>query len=211
MNKSAVILDFDGTIADAEAALMKIYKSISSRYNLPELTRKDYYRLRKGSPREVMHWSGIKFWQIPKFLRIGRSEYKKHIDDITLFDGIAEVIDNLRKTHDIYVLSSNDQATVKKILKNNKLKTDITILRASSIFGKDKILKKLLRTHKYNADNSWMVGDEVRDIQAGKKAKTNTIGVSWGLQSREGLLKANPDYIAKKPEDIKKIISKGQS
>lgn len=203
-----MVLDFDGTIADAEEAFIAIYKSLSQKYNLPEFNRKDYYRLRKGSPREIMRWSGIKFWQLPRLVRIGRTEYKKHINDIRLFKNMSTVIKELSKSRDVYILSSNDNKTVKKILQNNKLDAKVTILTASSLFGKDKALKRLLKKHKYMAGKSWMIGDEARDIEAGKKARMNTIGVSWGLQGREGIKRSGPDHIATKPEQIIDFIAK---
>jgi len=208
MGKKAVVLDFDGTIADAEEVMLRVYEPLAEQYSWPKLTRKDYYRLRKGNPRDVMRWANIKIWQIPKLLRVGRAEYKKHVRDIKLFDGISEVLERLSKDYDIYILSSNDRDTVGKILKNNKLGVPVTILHGSPLFGKDKALKKLLRTHKYSSADSWMIGDEIRDIEAGKKARMNTIGVTWGLQSEEGLKKAKPDEIVKNPHKIAEIILK---
>ncbi|HEX5455805.1 MAG TPA: HAD hydrolase-like protein [Candidatus Saccharimonadales bacterium] len=205
MRREAVILDFDGTIADAEEVLLRIYKPMAEELGWPKLTKRDYYRLKKGSPREIMRWANIKIWQIPRLLRLGRAEYKKHIKDIRLFDGIPEVLEVLSEDKDVYILSSNDKATVHKILKLNKLKADVRILQGSPLFGKDKALKKFSKTG-YIRSRCWMIGDEMRDIQAGKKAGMNTIGVTWGLQSLEGIKKANPGYIAKKPQDIVKFI-----
>lgn len=200
--KPVIVFDFDGTIADAEEALMNIYNSLQTKHNWRKLTREDYYRLRRSRPREIMRWAGIKIWQIPRLLTIGRREYKKHINEITLFPGISKVIDKLSREHDIYILSSNDQSTVKKILTQNKLTSEVKILKGSSLFGKDKALKKLLRSRRYSAKDSWMIGDEIRDIEAGRKAKMNTIAVTWGLQSADGLKKAQPSHLAKKPADI---------
>lgn len=201
-----MVLDFDGTIADAEEVMIRVYKPLAEKHGWPELTRKDYYQLRKARPREVMRWANIKIWQLPKLLRLGRIEYKKHADEIKLFSGMSEAIEKLAKNYDVYILSSNDHDTLSRILKNNKMSSPATILQGSPLFGKDKALKKLLKSNKYAAKDAWMIGDEVRDIEAGKKARMNTIGVTWGLQSAEGLKKAAPDKIVRKPEDIVKII-----
>jgi phosphoglycolate phosphatase len=209
MGQSAIVLDFDGTIADVEKIMLEIYGPVAKKYDWPKMTRKDYYRLRKGSPRDVMRWANIKLWQVPKLLRVGRAEYKKHIPDVRLFEGIPQLLDELSSQGDICILSSNDHDTVRKILKNNRLRTEVNILHGSPIFGKDRALKKLLKSRKYDVKSSWMIGDEIRDIVAGKKVRMNTIGVTWGLQSEEGIKKASPDYIAKKPEEIAKIILKG--
>lgn len=205
-SKKAVVLDFDGTIADAEPVLLKIYEPLAAKNGWPKLTRKDYYRLKKGGPREVMRWADVKLWQIPKLLRLGRTEYKKHAHEVRLFPGISEVLSRLAQKADVFILSSNDPETVRIILKANGIKTPINILRGSSLFGKGKVLKKLLRNHGYNPGDSWMVGDEIRDVQAGRSAGMNTLGVTWGLQSEAGIRKSSPDSIARKPDDILKFI-----
>lgn len=205
MKKEAVVFDFDGTIADAEEVLLNIYKPIAEEFGWPKLTRQDYYRLKKGTPRDIMQWANVKIWQIPRLLRIGRAEYKKHVKDVKLFDGMPDVLEELSTDKDIYILSSNDSAAVQKILKLNRLKAEVTILQGSPLFGKDKALKKLSKSG-YVRSRCWMIGDEIRDVQAGKKAGLRTIGVTWGLQSLEGIKKANPEYIAKKPADIIKFI-----
>ncbi|HEX5797440.1 MAG TPA: HAD hydrolase-like protein [Candidatus Saccharimonadales bacterium] len=205
IRKQAVVLDFDGTIADAEDVLLKVYDPLAKKYGWPKLTRRDYYRLRKGNPRDIMRWANVKIWQIPKLLKVGRREYKKHIGDVRLFDGMPAVIDRLSKDTDVYILSSNDRETVRKILARNKIRTRLTILHGSSLFSKDKALKKLLKRG-YLANDSWMIGDEIRDIQAGKKTRMKTIGVTWGLQSEQALRSISPDYIAKKPGDILKFL-----
>lgn len=206
MKKQTIVLDFDGTIADAEDVMLRIYKPLAEQYNWPKLTRKDYYQLKKGSPREIMRWANVKIWQIPRLLRIGRAEYKKHLHEIRLFNDMPEVLEKLSAGSDVYILSSNDRDTVKEILKNNGLTAKLVILHGSPIFSKDRALKKLLRSHRYDAKSSWMIGDEIRDVEAGKKARMKTIGVTWGLQSEEGIKKSNPDYIAKKPDDIINFI-----
>lgn len=208
MEKSrAIIFDFDGTIADAEAVMLEIYKPLAKEYNWPEkLTQKDYFRLKKGSPREIMRWANVRFWQIPRLVKLAREEYKKHAADIKLFDGMPQLIDDLAKTNDIYILSSNEHDTVESILKNSGFKANVHILHSSPLFGKGKILKKLLKAKKYARQSCWMIGDEIRDVEAGKKAGINTIGVNWGLQSESGIKKASPNHIAKKPSDITKFI-----
>jgi phosphoglycolate phosphatase len=204
-DKGVVVFDFDGTIADAEEVMLRIYEPLAKEYGWPKLTRREYYRLKKGSPREIMKWANVKFWQLPRLLKAGRAEYKKHASEIKLFDGMSDVLARLSEDTDVYILSSNDRNTVRSILRYNKLKAKVTILHGSPLFGKDKALKKLLK-NRYDNRKSWMIGDEIRDMEAGKKAGMNTIGVTWGLQSTDGIKRASPDHVAKKPEDVLKFI-----
>ena len=54
------------------------------------------------------------------------------------------------------------------------------------------------------------VGDEIRDMEACKKAKVAVIGVSWGYNLPESLKDAGANYIAKTPKDILRIVKKKQ-
>ena len=52
----------------------------------------------------------------------------------------------------------------------------------------------------------YFVGDEVRDIEAGKKVGINTIAVSWGYNTKAALDKENPDCLIDFPLELEKII-----
>lgn len=201
-----VVFDFDGTLADSEKIIISIYDYFAVRNNKPELTVEMKQKLRDGTTRQAIKWAGIKLWQIPKLLNLARNEYRKRASKVKIFSGIKSLTKELSKDFDIYILSTNNEKTVRKILKNNDFKTDVTILKGSSVFGKDKTLKRLLKNNNYEQSACWMIGDEMRDIVAGNKSGLNTIGVAWGLQSKVGLNRAKPKHIAEKPEDIIKFV-----
>lgn len=46
------------------------------------------------------------------------------------------------------------------------------------------------------------VGDEVRDIEAAKRAGVPVVGVAWGFQTAKALESARPQFVAKTPEDL---------
>lgn len=203
----AIIFDFDGTLADVSNVVRKVYGEMAIARGWPELTDRDYKKLRKGSITQAVRWVGIRPWQIPGLLREGRELLKKRSSEIELFKGVNILINQLHKSGiSLYVLSSNSESTVRSILKKNDV-SNIHILRRSSLFGKHKSIKKLVGRQNYDKNRVWMVGDELRDIEGAKKAGVRSIAVSWGLQDISVLKKAGPDYIAKKPEDIAKFIN----
>lgn len=207
MSKRAIIYDFDGTIADSEKVILDTYNALSERRGWPELTHKRYVTLRRGSPQQAMKWAGIRVWQLPRLLRTARLEYRKHKDEIKLFPYMANTIRRSSDIgYDVYVLSTNSRDTVKSILGKNGINGRVSVLKSSSIFGKHKIIKRLVRKNGYNARLSWMVGDEIRDLEAAKSAGLNSVGVSWGLQSVGALKQHEPTAIAAKPADILKAV-----
>jgi len=61
--------------------------------------------------------------------------------------------------------------------------------------GKAKNLKAIMRTFNLVPDETFFVGDELRDIKAGKKAGIPTAAVTWGFNSEKSLREAEPTYV----------------
>ncbi len=70
------------------------------------------------------------------------------------------------------------------------------------------VLKRMCNKHKIKNNEVIYVGDEDRDIIASKKVKIKTIAVTWGFNSKNKLIKENPDYLVDSPIQITKQILK---
>lgn len=57
------------------------------------------------------------------------------------------------------------------------------------MFGKDKMIKRFLKSKKITEKDMLYVGDEQRDVAACKKAGVNVIWVSWGYDVIETVKK----------------------
>ena len=55
--------------------------------------------------------------------------------------------------------------------------------------------------------NVLYVGDEVRDIEAAKKAGIRIAAVTWGYNSKKALEAYKPDYLVTKPEELLQICA----
>jgi histidinol-phosphate phosphatase family protein len=61
-------------------------------------------------------------------------------------------------------------------------------------------------TYDLDLEESWMVGDNTKDVQTGKKAGCKTILVATGYGGKDGLHNVEPDYRAKTLKDAVKLI-----
>jgi phosphoglycolate phosphatase len=77
-----------------------------------------------------------------------------------------------------------------------------SIYSASTIFGKAKVLKSMMKTNKIDKDLCVYIGDETRDIQAAKEVGLESIAVSWGYNTLDILSTYEPTYLCKVPKDI---------
>lgn len=207
-SKGAIIFDFDGTIADAVPILREVYDEIAEKRGYPVMDEETYMRLRKGSVKDVIKWVGVKPWQLAGVMKEGRKLFAQKVKLLNLFDGAAELIKDLhKKGWDIYVLSSNSEQTIKLVLGRYQIEDRVKVLRRPPLFGKSKSIKKLLKTKKYTKKSVWMIGDEIRDVEAGKKAGVNTVSVTWGVQDASALKAMKPDHLVNKISEIKRIFN----
>jgi phosphoglycolate phosphatase len=72
----------------------------------------------------------------------------------------------------------------------------------ASFLGKASRLRKLTRRLRLPDTEIFYIGDEVRDITAANEVGIRSIGVSWGLATREALLSVQPSHIADTPEQL---------
>ena len=63
-----------------------------------------------------------------------------------------------------------------------------------------------LKTLKVKNTDAFMIGDTVYDIKMGKNAKINTIGVTWGYNTKKELNRAHADHIINDPSELVKIL-----
>lgn len=69
------------------------------------------------------------------------------------------------------------------------------------------MINRFARKHNVKKDRILYVGDELRDIEACKRAGVTVVWVDWGLDLPETVRGANPEYMVSKPEEIYKIIN----
>lgn len=202
-----VIFDFDGTIADTSSLIRGIYNEMAGENGWPAIDEEEYQRLRGLGFVKAQKWSGIKTWQIPSLMREGLKRFHRHTDEIKLFTGMPELISKL--TDDgkiIYILSTNNPQIIKEVLGRYGIADKVKILKRSPLFSKHYPIRHLVSKQKYKPENVWMVGDEVRDIEAAKKAGVKGVAVNWGLQTTSLLKAASPNAIATSSDQLLSIL-----
>lgn len=209
--KKVIIFDFDGTLADSAPIIRAIYAEMAVKNNLRVMTDEDYTMLRRGSLREARKWSGVRFWQLPLLVRNVRKLMKLEAEKVQLFPGVVKMIGELRARElELYILSRNKADTIIQVLERYGLQDELRILdRRKRTFGsKAAIISALVRQKRYKKEDVWMIGDEVRDIQAANKAGVNSIAVSWGLQDVSVLERYKPTCLVSTVPQLQQVLQK---
>jgi len=209
MDKKIIIFDFDGTIADSMPLIVSIFKNMAKKEGAPEFSDAQIEEMRNLSAIQLIKKLKISKFRLPFIMRSSRKKFRERLSEVKIIPGIFPVLQELkRKGCSLGILSSNSLKTINSFLNNNKLDCFDFIYSDRSLFGKAGILKKLIKKYKFDVNSVFYIGDEIRDIEAAKKAGIRIIAVSWGMNSRKSLLENKPDYLAENPEDLFRFLLK---
>ncbi len=209
MTIKVIAFDFDGTIADTHDTFVDIVNRLSDEFGYEPVHGEELERLKKLSSREIIKESKIPFFQIPIILQRIKSELNKEIGNLHPFKGLKNSLIILKERGYILgIVTSNMKSNVVTFLEKNDLDNLFDFVYSGTpLFGKDRVINRLIKLHKLTRENIIYVGDETRDIQAAKKSHIKMIAVSWGFNSPEVLSKHNPDYLIDQPQDLLEILN----
>ncbi len=201
--KKVIVFDFDGTIADTIPVSITILKKLATKYYHKTVDEKLIQEFRDKSIPEIFKELDISIIKLPFIARKARRELNKEIASLKPIKGISELLEQLKKQGQILgIVSSNSKESITKFLESNNLKVFDFIYTNSRIFGKANSLKKLLRRNKWSAASAIYIGDEIRDIEAARKAGIKIISVTWGVNTQDKLSSYNPDFLVKSPGEL---------
>lgn len=202
----AFIFDFDGTLADSFATLLGIFEEVSARPQ--KLTDQEINDLRGKNLRGIIKYLGIKRWQIPRMVMRAKKLITARITKIKPFADIPPVLKQLHGCgHQMFILSTNSASNIARFLETNGLDGYfVKIYGDIGLRSKSSALKKILRKEKINSSDCAYIGDEVRDVEAAKKAGVMSVAVGWGFNYPEAIRSARPSALAQKPQDLLKIL-----
>lgn len=204
-NSYYIIFDFDGTIADTFDLALEIYNTIAPEYNCMPAGPGDHELLRTKKPQELLKTYGVSRLKLLTLLLRIRKELSRHIPDIKLVSGMEASLREISNSgYRLGILTSNSVSNVSQFVDINNLSGLFDFIYSGrSLFGKEKVIRRLLIHENLNAERVIYVGDETRDIEASKNAGIPVVAVSWGLNRREVLASMSPDQIADEPKELK--------
>ena len=207
MHNKVVIFDFDGTIANTLDSIIAIMNKLSDEFGFQKIREDDVQYLRGKRPREILKHLGISLFKLPFVIRKARREINSNISQLSPTVDLLPTLKSLKEHGcQIGIVTTNLEENVQNFLHANNMDQFDFFYTAKKVFGKDKTISKILKDMKLSKSDVYFVGDEVRDIEAGKKAGIKTIAVSWGYNTKDALAKEQPDYIIDTPLDLKTIV-----
>lgn len=202
MRYPLVVFDFDGTLADSLGPALATFNRIGPALGLRPVV--DLEAARSMPTRQLLRQLGIRFWRLPRVVRAFQAAMAEHAGDLRLHNGVAGMLRGLSaRGHRLGILSSNREDVIRTCLRANGVEDLFAfVIGYPKLFGKAKALRRILKVEKADREGLLFVGDELRDLEAGRKAKVATVAVTWGFQTEQLLTTGGPTYLVRRPDEV---------
>ena len=190
-----IFFDLDGTLLDSKLRLYKLFQFLVPESNF---TFENYWELKqnKNAHKDILinyfHYTENKIQNfIYQWMTLIESAEWIKLD--TIFDGVHTHLLNLKKQHELFIITNRQ--------------FDSVVIQQIQYFGLKDMFNDVLVTHqnitKQNLIKSkciinstdWIIGDTGNDIITGKDLNINTAAVLSGFMNKENLEKYHPNIL----------------
>ena len=215
MSIKLVIFDFDGTIADTRKSIVVSKQEMMKILGL-EVKDDEACASVIGLPAEDGYrqlYPGISDETLEDCVRVARDTFAKSKEEYppTVFDGIREVLEELKKRGiKCSIASSRNNPSLREFLKSWGMTEYFEY-----ILGADDTLNhkpdpepvfKTLKDLNVDPDETIVVGDTAFDINMGKGAGIHTCAVTYGISKRAALEETGAEHIIDHINELLEII-----
>ncbi|WP_213806721.1 HAD hydrolase-like protein [Granulicella sp. dw_53] len=202
-----VIFDLDGTIADTLDLFLNCFNKAADIYSFSHFDEKNMTYLRSLDARQILSHHHVPLLKVPSITRWMRKAMAQQMSTVSLFPGVENTLKTLHEMGlTLAMLTSNSIENVTTVLGLRNLARFNLVECGTSIFGKAHKLRRLVSKSGYAPAESLYVGDEIRDIQAAKRASVPFIAAGYGYTLPEALLQAGARRCVAEIGEISELI-----
>lgn len=200
---SLILFDFDGTLVQTQFLAREIFNECAEEFGLEPISLVDMKELQNSGARQLFSQQKISLFKIAQIVRRIQIGMEEKLLDLEPVKGIEKVLNQLHESgHRLGIVTSNSKENVERYVQKQRWEMFDIVHAERNFLGKGKVLKKIVKKYEISSSDGFYVGDEVRDIEAGREARLRVIAVSWGFNSRAVLQKSGADVVVGKPEEI---------
>lgn len=187
------IFDFDGTLADSGKWMVGAMRDMADRHGFRKPNDDEVEYLRGLPNRDILKWLEVPAWRLPLIARDIRK--LASTAEIDVFPGAPEVLRGLaERGHQLAIVSSNSRENVERVL--GRASSHFSWFECgSSLFGKARRIKRVLKDSGTSSSEALLVGDETRDVEAAASVGVAAAAVSWGYATSDALAAARPAHL----------------
>jgi len=200
--------DFDGTLADTMPWFNAILNTVADKYHFRKIDASEREALRSRDAGEILKYLNIPLWKLPAIMTHVRTLMQEIDPSVQLFDGIPQALARLKASGlRLAIVSSNSVENVKRVLGEETAALFDDYECGTDLFGKAAKIDRLLRQHGTAPERFLLVGDEMRDIDAARKAGVRVGSVAWGYNHVDALRGRGPDELFLTVADLSNALA----
>jgi phosphoglycolate phosphatase len=206
MKYRVVVWDFDGTLADTFGCTVRAYNRLAAAYGARPID--DPQAVRGLTLRAFLRAYNLSPLKLPSLIRHVLAGQKEEMATVPLFPNLAAVLEGVRRAgRRMSVLSSNAEGNIRACLGANGVEGLFdAVVGYRRLFGKGRAIRGFVNAQGVPAGDVVYVGDEVRDVEAARKAGVAVAAVTWGYQTRDLLAGHDPDHLVDSPEQLLALL-----
>lgn len=213
-NYEFIFFDFDGTIVNTINGTRESALYALKHFGIDESNNLDLGRIFCGPPlKESFSKYDLSDKQIEQAIILYRDfQANNTIECNDIYNGIIEMLQELKnRNKKCFIVTAKLEDTARKILEYFKIDIYFELIVGATADGtrtkKTEVMKFAIDSIKdYKSNKSIMIGDRSSDIKAGIANNMDTIGVLYGMDTKENLENAGAKYLVEDPIEIVDII-----
>lgn len=181
-----IAFDWDGTLFDSTKIIVRcIQRAVADVGGTVPTDREAAYVIGMGLMQALAHAApDVPQEKYPELGARYRYHYTTHSNDLSLFDGVLPMLDELKRRHHwLVVATGKSRRGLDEVLKSSQLHGVFDGSRtADETAGKPhpRMLEELMREFGTDPERTLMVGDTTHDLQMAMNAGCPAVGVSYG-------------------------------
>lgn len=199
---SLAIFDYDGTLADSFPWFCSVLNQTARKFGFREVAEDEAEELRGLESREIMARLAVPLWKVPAIAMHMRRLSAEAGDAVLLFPGAEPMLARLVASNvTVAIVSSNGEDAIRRTL-GPAVAHVSHFSCGASLWGKSAKFKAVIGRAGALRQRTIAIGDEIRDIDAARRAGIAAGAVTFGYNSAASLRARGPDLIFDSYEEL---------
>ncbi len=193
-----IVFDFDGVVVNTREMAFEIFRQIH-----PEITMKNFldcFNTSIGDNDEIGVGSGDEF--IKHFFK----EYNKQLGARYLYDDAENVLQDLSKKAELFMVTGNSEKVVKDFCQKNNIDVFRDVLGYETSPLKTEKFKILQEKYSVQPEEMIFVTDTLGDVREGREVGCQILAETFGYHDRERLQRGKPDWLVDSWKEVVEIL-----
>lgn len=195
-NKKLIMFDFDGVLVNTLPMAYEIHKEKNPHFSWDSFKSLSDGNFHEAYSRMLEDGKHVHPENYPE-------DYNKNLITLTIEDILHDAVLALASEYVLVIVSSTSNSFIESFLKKENLFECFAGIYGFD-FDKSKVIKikSILEKYKILPQNTVFITDTLGDIKEANECNVPTIGVTWGLHTKETLKKGKLIDIIDNPQDL---------